>query len=218
MPTSAGTAWPGWCWGGCCVGTITVLRGRRADTLDPDATTPPGGAPRRAAQQGTPPRDRHSTRRPSNPSSRASDSTEPRYPARHGVGRSRRLRIHPARTLAGSLPRRRRCEERCRASAIPRRIAACRFLQVDRCAGVSSLVGIPDLVFDPLGSIGPLVADVPSHSEPSGSFSAVPPLVERGRRHPEKLGKILHGEKAIGEFHRRILLPNPFNKVFAECS
>ena len=80
------------------------------------------------------------------------------------------------------------------------------------------MVTVLDLAFDPLGDVAQLVADVPSHAEPARSFSAIPPLVERGCRHPEILGEILHGEEAIGEFHSRILLPDPLIRVSATLS
>ena len=85
----------------------------------------------------------------------------------------------------------------------------------------NSLARLLDLVFDPVGDVARLVANMSSHAEPTGSFSAIPPLVERGCRHTEILGEVFHGEKAIGEFHCRILLPDPVTRVFvtllSEC-
>ena len=91
----------------------------------------------------------------------------------------------------------------------------CRPVTLPAC---DSLARLLDLVFDPVGDVAPLVANMSSHAEPTGSFSAIPPLVERGCRHTEIFGEVLHGEEAIREFHSRILLPDPVNKVFVTLS
>jgi hypothetical protein len=91
----------------------------------------------------------------------------------------------------------------------------CRPVTLPAC---DSLARILDLVFDPVADVAPLVANMSSHPEPTGSFSAIPPLVERGCRHTEIFGEVLHSEEAIREFHCPILLPDPVNKVFVTLS
>lgn len=76
-----------------------------------------------------------------------------------------------------------------------------------------SRAGALELTVDPVQYVLPSVADVSSHPEPRRAFPPVSPLVERGHRHPEVVGEVLHAEKPIRGLHVGILGVDAFNPV-----
>ena len=74
-----------------------------------------------------------------------------------------------------------------------------------------------DAVFDPRLDVDPSVADVSAGTEADGSFSAVPPCVERLDWDVEEVGEFFCGEETVEFVHGPIIRVDPFSRVSFRC-
>ncbi len=71
-------------------------------------------------------------------------------------------------------------------------------------------MSLGDSVFDPLLDVVASVAEVLADSETGWTLTPVPPGVDRGDGHVEKLGELLGGEQRLKMVHCAIVDDNPF--------